>query len=76
RAEHVYFDKKIQYVELLDSSLEVASFILQQDADNVPEVQQGLQSEGYKGMTLGEQEIRVRHFHNLVDRYLEGSEPQ
>jgi phenylpropionate dioxygenase-like ring-hydroxylating dioxygenase large terminal subunit len=74
--EHVYFDHKIQYVDLLDPSVEVASFILQQDADNVPEVQQGVQSEGYRGMTLGEQEIRVRHFHNLVDRYLEGSEPR
>ncbi|MFT4520593.1 MAG: phenylpropionate dioxygenase-like ring-hydroxylating dioxygenase large terminal subunit [Halioglobus sp.] len=72
--EHVFFDHKIQYVELLDPALEVASYILQQDADNVPEVQQGVQSEGYKGMYLGDQEIRVRHFHNIIDRYLEGGE--
>lgn len=75
-AEHVYFDHKIQYVDLLDPSVEVASFILQQDADNVPEVQQGVQSEGYKGMYLGDQEIRLRHFHNMIDLYLTGSEPR
>lgn len=68
--EHIYFDHKIQYVDLLDPAVEVASFILQQDADNVPEVQAGVASEGFKGMFLGEQEIRVRHFHNMVDRYL------
>ena len=74
KVEHVYFDHKVQYVDLLDPTLEVASFILQQDADNVPEVQQGVQSEGYKGMVLGDQEIRVRHFHNMIDHYLEDCE--
>ena len=74
--EHIYFDHKIQYVDLLDPSVEVASFILQQDADNVPQVQMGVQSEGYKGMILGDQEIRVRHFHNMIDLYLEEKEPQ
>jgi phenylpropionate dioxygenase-like ring-hydroxylating dioxygenase large terminal subunit len=76
KVEHQYFDHKIQYVDLLDPSVEVASFILQQDADNVPEVQQGLHSEGFKGMFLGEQEIRVRHFHNMIDLYLKGEEPR
>lgn len=70
KVEHLYFDHKIQYTELLDPAVDVASFILQQDADNCPAVQQGLHSEGFKGMYLGEQEIRVRHFHNLVDAYL------
>ncbi len=74
--EHLYFDHKIQYVDLLDPAVEVASFILQQDADNVPEVQQGVQSEGYKGMYLGEQEIRVRHFHNMIDQYLQNTGAQ
>jgi phenylpropionate dioxygenase-like ring-hydroxylating dioxygenase large terminal subunit len=74
--EHVYFDHKIQYVDLLDPSVEVASFILQQDADNVPEVQLGVQSEGFKGMFLSDQEVRVRHFHNMIDLYLKGEEPR
>jgi phenylpropionate dioxygenase-like ring-hydroxylating dioxygenase large terminal subunit len=70
KVEHLYFDEKIEYVDILDPAVEVASFILQQDADNVPEVQQGVQSEGFKGMYLGDQEIRVRHFHKLIDQYL------
>ncbi|ARN75680.1 aromatic ring-hydroxylating oxygenase subunit alpha [Oceanicoccus sagamiensis] len=70
QCEHQYYDHKVQYVDMLDPAVEVASFILQQDADNVPEVQLGVQSEGFKGMYLGEQEIRVRHFHNLIDEYL------
>ncbi len=74
--EHQHFDHKVQYVDLLDPAVEVASYILQQDADNVPEVQQGVQSEGYKGMFLGDQEIRVRHFHNMIDLYLKGEEPR
>ncbi|MFT4614294.1 MAG: phenylpropionate dioxygenase-like ring-hydroxylating dioxygenase large terminal subunit [Bacteroidia bacterium] len=72
--EHQYFDHKIQYADLLDPAVEVASFILQQDADNVPAVQQGVESEGFRGMNLSEQEIRVRHFHNLVEHYLAENE--
>lgn len=74
--EHIYFDHRVQFGELLDPSLEVASFILQQDPDSELEVQQGVRSEGYKGMNLREQEIRVRYFHNRVDLYLDGSEPE
>ena len=76
KVEHQHFNHKVQYVDLLDPAVEVASYILQQDADNVPEVQQGVQSEGYKGMFLGDQEIRVRHFHNMIDLYLKREEPR
>ena len=72
--KHLYFDHKVQYSDLLDPAVEVASFILQQDADNVPAVQLGAQSEGFKGMCLGDQEIRVRHFYNMIEQYLANNE--
>ena len=44
--------------------------VLQQDADNVAVNQRGLNSDGFRGMYLGEQELRLRHFHQVLDQYL------
>ena len=44
--------------------------VLSQDAINVPKVQQGIQSEVFKGSRLGESENRVRHYLAEIDRYL------
>ncbi len=44
--------------------------VLQQDADNVAINQRGLNSDGFRGMYLGEQELRLRHFHQVLDQYL------
>ena len=41
-----------------------------QDAHNFARVQQGLQSGGISEVILGEQELLVRHFHAVLDRYL------
>lgn len=41
-----------------------------QDAHNYARVQKGLQSSGLSGIMLGEQELLVRHFHSVLDRYL------
>jgi len=46
--------------------------VLQQDADNVSINQRGLKSDGFRGMLLGNQELRLRHFHNTLDSYLAG----
>ncbi len=44
--------------------------VLDQDAFNLPTVQQGMNSEGYRGLWLGDQELRIRHFHSVIDEYL------
>jgi len=47
------------------------AFILNQDTGNLLGVQRGLQTTRKAGMTLGNyQESRIRHFHNLLDRWL------
>ncbi len=46
-----------------------------QDAHNYARVQKGLQSRRVPEIILGEQELLVRHFHAVLDRYL-GVEPR
>jgi phenylpropionate dioxygenase-like ring-hydroxylating dioxygenase large terminal subunit len=44
--------------------------VLDQDAYNLPHVQKGMNSEGYEGLWLGTQELRIRHFHQTIDDYV------
>ncbi|GGC40551.1 (2Fe-2S)-binding protein [Novosphingobium marinum] len=53
----------------------VLANVLQQDGTNMPTMQQGTASLGFRGMILGEQEVRLRHFHQTIDRYLMGDFP-
>ncbi len=46
--------------------------VLDQDAANLPGVQSGMNSRGYRGLWLGDQELRIRHFHKTVDDYIYG----
>lgn len=46
--------------------------VVNQDASNLPSVQRGMQSAGYKGLWLNEQEVRIRHFHKVIDDYISG----
>ena len=46
--------------------------VLDQDSELLPVVQKGLRSKAFKGPLWSEQEQRVRHFHNELDRYIEG----
>ena len=41
----------------------------------MPTMQQGTASRGFKGMILSEQEVRIRNFHQTIDRYLRGDFP-
>jgi phenylpropionate dioxygenase-like ring-hydroxylating dioxygenase large terminal subunit len=43
--------------------------VINQDAYNLPHVQQGMMSAGYPGLWLGEQERRLRHFHRTLEDY-------
>ena len=46
--------------------------VLDQDAQNLPGVQAGMHSAGFDGLWLGSQELRIRHFHHVLDGYLYG----
>ncbi len=46
--------------------------VLDQDAANLPGVQAGMNSAGYRGLWLGNQELRIRHFHKVIDDYIYG----
>jgi phenylpropionate dioxygenase-like ring-hydroxylating dioxygenase large terminal subunit len=46
--------------------------VLDQDAYNLPGVQLGMQSAGFAGLWLGDQELRIRHFHKVIDDYIYG----
>jgi len=46
--------------------------VLDQDAANLPGVQAGMHSRGFKGLWVGRQELRIRHFHKVLDDYLYG----
>ena len=46
--------------------------VLDQDAHNLPGVQQGMHSAGFRGLYLGKQELRIRHFHKVIDDYVFG----
>lgn len=54
----------------------VLANVLKQDGSNMPTMQQGVQSEGFRGMILCDQEVRIRHFHQTIDRFLIGDVPQ
>ncbi len=46
--------------------------VLDQDAFNLPHVQAGMNSDAFEGLWIGEQEVRIRHFHKTLSDYLYG----
>jgi len=46
--------------------------VLDQDAANLPGVQAGMHSEAFAGLWIGAQELRIRHFHKVIDDYVYG----
>jgi len=46
--------------------------VLDQDVELVAAVGAGSRSRGFKGPLWGEQEVRIRHFHRELDRYING----
>lgn len=46
--------------------------VLDQDAANLPGVQAGMHSAGFNGLWIGRQELRIRHFHKVIDDYVYG----
>lgn len=46
--------------------------ILREDGSNMETIQRGVQSRSFKGMLLCDQEVRLRHFHQVVDKLISG----
>ena len=44
--------------------------LLAQDTYNLPRIQRGMHSAGFRGLHLGNQEIRIRHFHATLHEYI------
>ena len=44
--------------------------LLGQDFYNLPRIQRGMRSAGFQGLHLGDSELRIRHFHAVLDGYL------
>ncbi|MEE4454941.1 aromatic ring-hydroxylating dioxygenase subunit alpha [Novosphingobium resinovorum] len=51
-------------------TLEEFGAVLAQDALRVPLVQKGIRSKAFGGILLGDSEIRIRHYHAEIDKYL------
>jgi carnitine monooxygenase subunit len=51
-------------------TLEDFGSVLAQDAVRVPTVQKGIRSKAFDAILLGDSEIRIRHYHAEIDRYL------
>lgn len=69
--EHKFYGEPVEYASIADNPVgELVTDVLQQDADNVASVQAGIQSAGFRGAYLGDQEIRLRHFHQVYRQYL------
>ena len=69
--EHRVFQHPVRYEDIVDAPIaRIVTDVLQQDADNVAINQRGLNSDGFRGMYLGDQELRLRHFHQVLDTYL------
>ena len=46
--------------------------VLAQDGSNMETMQAGVKSDAFKGMLLSEQEVRLRHFHQTIDKFISG----
>jgi len=68
------YDDGIDYVKVLDNSFDPAySKVVGEDASNMPTLQAGCQSDSFQGSILGDQEVRLRHFHQMIDGFIDGS---
>lgn len=70
---HEHGDAPI-YAEAFEGTFDpILANVLQQDGSNMETMQRGVKSDSFKGMILCDQEIRLRHFHQLIDSFIDGS---
>ena len=54
-----------------EGSTRSLGLVIDQDAANLASVQAGMNSAGYPGLWLSDQEIRLRHFHKTITDFIE-----
>src|SRR3546814_9151684 len=57
-------------IEEIDPRQGGLGLVFDQDSSLFPLVQEGIESAGYRGAVLCEQEQRIRHFHAELDRWM------
>ncbi len=64
----------INYLDAFEGTFDpVFAKVLSEDGSNMPTMQAGVKSDAFTGMILSEQEVRIRHFHQVIDGFLDGS---
>lgn len=64
----------IDYAEVFGDTFDpIYANVLAQDGSNMATMQAGVQSDSFTGMNLCEQELRIRHFHKIIDAFIAGS---
>ncbi len=58
----------------MPTSISEFGYVLAQDARRIPKVQQGMESDAFKGARLSESECRIRHYLAEIDRLI-GRQP-
>jgi hypothetical protein len=72
-AKTIRLDYDQKYAEA--EELGMLGALFDQDANNLPEVQKGLMaSKTRKVLTASYQELRIRHFHETLARYLQAED--
>ncbi len=65
--------EQISYGEAFDGTFDpILANVLAEDGSNMVTMQAGVKSDSFKGMNLCEQELRLRHFHQTIDRFISG----
>lgn len=68
------YGEALTYETVFDGTFDpLLANVLRQDASNMDTMQRGVQSRGFRGMILCDQEIRLRHFHQTIDRFISGA---
>ena len=64
----------INYIDAFEGTFDpVFAKVLSEDGSNMTTMQDGVKSDAFKGMLLSEQEVRIRHFHKIVDDFISGA---
>ncbi|MEQ8484197.1 MAG: aromatic ring-hydroxylating dioxygenase subunit alpha [Pseudomonadales bacterium] len=70
---HAHGDAPV-YAEAFEGTFDpILANVLQQDGSNMETMQRGVKSAAFKGMILCDQEVRLRHFHQTIDRFIDGT---
>ena len=70
---HRHIDN-INYSEAFGDTFDpILANVLSQDGSNMATMQAGIKSDSFTGMYLCDQEIRLRHFHKIIDDFISGA---